>query len=110
MEWPHAAPVAADAALNGDSGLRPWFADQDPRIARWYIIAGIPWGEIELEPEVRDWLEMLSTSEFATTAFYLDLLAEQGPLLSEPYTKQLSGSCGNCGPTWTVGRGGSATG
>lgn len=24
-------------------------------------------------------------------AFYVDLLAEQGPLLGEPYTKQLSG-------------------
>jgi hypothetical protein len=28
---------------------------------------------------------------FATAAFYVDLLAEQGPLLSEPYTRQLDG-------------------
>lgn len=49
------------------------------------------WGEIELEPEVRDWLESLPTAQFATAAFYIDLLAEQGPLLGEPYTKQLSG-------------------
>lgn len=38
-----------------------------------YTIGGMVWGEI------------------ATTAFYVDLLAEQGPLLGEPYTKQLSG-------------------
>lgn len=47
------------------------------------------WGTVELEPEVRDWLESLSTSHFATTAFYVDLLAEHGPLLGEPYTRQL---------------------
>lgn len=49
------------------------------------------WGTVELEPEVRDWLEQLSTARFATAAFYIDLLAEQGPLLSEPYTRQLDG-------------------
>ncbi|MFE5505774.1 type II toxin-antitoxin system RelE/ParE family toxin [Amycolatopsis japonica] len=42
-------------------------------------------------PEVRDWLESLSTAYFATVAFYVDLLAEQGPLLGEPYTRQLDG-------------------
>ncbi|MGB6162654.1 MAG: type II toxin-antitoxin system RelE/ParE family toxin [Pseudonocardiaceae bacterium] len=46
---------------------------------------------MELEPEVRDWLEDLSTTQFATAAFYVDLLAEHGPLLSEPYTRQLDG-------------------
>ena len=47
--------------------------------------------ELELEPEVRDWLEGLSTTQVATAAFYVDLLAEQGPLLSEPYARQLDG-------------------
>ncbi len=51
----------------------------------------MPWGTVELEPEVRDWLEALSARQFATTAFYVDLLAEQGPLLGEPYTRQLDG-------------------
>ena len=51
----------------------------------------MPWGTVELEPEVRDWLEGLSTTQFATAAFYVDLLAEHGPLLSEPYTRQLDG-------------------
>ena len=46
---------------------------------------------MELEPEVERWLEGLSTSLFARAAFYVDLLADQGPLLGEPYTKQLDG-------------------
>lgn len=49
------------------------------------------WGTVELEPEVRDWLSGLPTAHFATAAFYIDLLAEQGPLLGEPYTRQLDG-------------------
>jgi hypothetical protein len=49
------------------------------------------WGTVELEPEVRDWLEGLPTELFARAAFYVDLLAEQGPLLGEPYTRQLDG-------------------
>jgi hypothetical protein len=51
----------------------------------------MPWGSIELEPEVRDWLEELEGTEFGHAAFYVDLLAERGVLLSEPYTKQLDG-------------------
>ncbi len=43
-----------------------------------YSIRGMAWGTVELEPEVRDWLEGLSTTQFATAAFYVDLLAEQG--------------------------------
>jgi hypothetical protein len=56
-----------------------------------YSIDGMAWGTVELEPEVRIWLEALSTEQFATAAFYVDLLAEQGSLLSEPYTRQLDG-------------------
>ncbi|RZQ62136.1 type II toxin-antitoxin system RelE/ParE family toxin [Amycolatopsis suaedae] len=51
----------------------------------------MPWGTVELEPEVRDWLEQLTTGHFATAAFYVDLLAEHGVLLGEPYTRQLDG-------------------
>lgn len=47
--------------------------------------------QVELEPEVRGWLENLPTAQFATVAFYVDLLAERGPLLGEPYTRQLDG-------------------
>src|SRR5262249_52708195 len=49
------------------------------------------WGTVELEPEVRDWLEGLPTAGFATAAFYVDLLADQGPLLGEPHSKQADG-------------------
>lgn len=49
------------------------------------------WGTVELEPEVRSWLEGLSTADFATAAFYVDLLGERGVLLGEPYTRQLDG-------------------
>lgn len=56
-----------------------------------YSIVAISWGTVELEPEVLDWLQHLTTAHFVTAAFYIDLLAEQGPLLSEPYTRQLDG-------------------
>jgi len=56
-----------------------------------YSIDAMSWGIVELEPEVREWLEKLPTAQFATAAFYIDLVAEQGPLLSEPYTRQLDG-------------------
>ncbi len=49
------------------------------------------WGTVELEPEVRDWLEALPTGLFARAGFYVDLLADRGPLLGEPYTRQLDG-------------------
>jgi hypothetical protein len=56
-----------------------------------YSIDAMAWGTVELEPEVREWLEELPTAQFARAAFYIDLLAEQGPQLGEPYTKQLDG-------------------
>ncbi|MFI7064426.1 type II toxin-antitoxin system RelE/ParE family toxin [Kribbella sp. NPDC050124] len=49
------------------------------------------WGTVELEAEVRAWLEGLPTDLFARAAFSVDLLAERGPLLGEPYTKQIGG-------------------
>ena len=56
-----------------------------------YNIDGMPWGKVELEPEVEDWMRRLSDSDFGQAAFYVDLLAEQGSLLSEPYSRQLHG-------------------
>jgi hypothetical protein len=49
------------------------------------------WGTVELEPEVREWLEQLPTEQFATVAFHIDLLSKEGVLLGEPYTRQLDG-------------------
>ena len=51
----------------------------------------MPWGKVELEPEVTDWVESLSPAEFGRAEFYIDLLAERGPLLDQPYTRQLRG-------------------
>ena len=51
----------------------------------------MPWGEVELEPEVQDWQEGLDDQRWAQAMFHLDLLEERGVLLGEPYTGQLSG-------------------
>jgi hypothetical protein len=42
------------------------------------------WGEVELEPEVRDWPEGLDDQRWAQAMFHLDLLEERGVLLGEP--------------------------
>ncbi|KJE23597.1 hypothetical protein FF36_02046 [Frankia torreyi] len=34
-----------------------------------YSVNAMNWGTVELEPEVRDWLERLPTAQFATAAF-----------------------------------------
>ncbi|GAB3438445.1 type II toxin-antitoxin system RelE/ParE family toxin [Actinophytocola sediminis] len=60
-------------------------------IALRYSINGMSWGTVELEPEVCTWLEQLPTAQFARATFYIDLLAEHGVLLGEPYTRQLDG-------------------
>ena len=49
------------------------------------------WGTIEVEPEVDQWLEDLDDASFGRAAFYIDLLEDQGALLGEPYSRQLSG-------------------
>ncbi len=49
------------------------------------------WGEVGLEPEVRDWYLALDEGNQARVQFNIDRLAEVGPLLDEPITKQLDG-------------------
>jgi len=49
------------------------------------------WGQVELEPEVADWLTSLDDHRWAQALFHLDLLEERGVLLGEPYTRQLAG-------------------
>ncbi|MEV0340968.1 type II toxin-antitoxin system RelE/ParE family toxin [Nocardia sp. NPDC050713] len=46
---------------------------------------------MELEPEVVQWFRSLSHDDQETAAFYVDLLAQRGALLGEPYTRQLNG-------------------
>jgi hypothetical protein len=54
-------------------------------------IAAMAWGAVELEPEVTEWLDTLTDDEFGQAERYIDLLADQGVLLSEPFTRQLDG-------------------
>jgi len=49
------------------------------------------WGEVELEPEVRDWYLGLDDDAQGRVEFHIDRLAREGPLLDEPHTKQLDG-------------------
>lgn len=49
------------------------------------------WGEAELEPEVRDWFLALDEEDQARVGFHVDRLEDVGPLLDEPFTKQLDG-------------------
>jgi len=49
------------------------------------------WGEVELEPEVRDWYLTLDDDSQARVRFHIDRLAELGVALDEPHTRQLAG-------------------
>lgn len=49
------------------------------------------WGEVELEPEVRAWYLALDEHQQGRVDFHVDRLAQEGPLLDEPHTKQLDG-------------------
>lgn len=68
-----------------------WIRVGQPGCRQGYSIDAMTWGTVELEAEVRDWLEALPTNQFATAAFYIDLVAARGPLLGEPYSRQLDG-------------------
>jgi len=46
---------------------------------------------VELEPEVRTWLERLSDRDFGRVDFLVGLLAERAADLGEPYTRHLGG-------------------
>lgn len=48
-------------------------------------------GEVELEPEVRDWYLALDEVDQVRVGFHIDRLAEMGPLFDEPFTRQLDG-------------------
>lgn len=49
------------------------------------------WGTIELEDEVVEWLDSLGDEEFGQAERYIDLLADEGVHLGEPFTRQLQG-------------------
>ncbi|GAA1796099.1 type II toxin-antitoxin system RelE/ParE family toxin [Actinomadura chokoriensis] len=45
--------------------------------------------EIELEPEVRAWLDGLPLGQYRHVMFYADLLADNAGTLGEPYSRHL---------------------
>lgn len=47
--------------------------------------------EIEVEPEVRSWLEELTDRDFGRVDFLVGLLAERAETLGEPYSRHLGG-------------------
>ena len=49
------------------------------------------WGEVELEPEVLEWFVALGDTDQGRARFHVDRLAEMGPALDEPHTRQLEG-------------------
>jgi hypothetical protein len=49
------------------------------------------WGEVELESEVAGWYLSLGETDRARVRFHVDRLADLGPLLDEPHTRQLDG-------------------
>ena len=46
---------------------------------------------IELEPEVREWLDTLSLRDYAKVEAMADILADRAESLGEPYSRHLSG-------------------
>ncbi|MEV0734600.1 hypothetical protein AB0I51_01245 [Streptomyces sp. NPDC050549] len=54
--------------------------------------ASDPWPiEIEIEPEARQWLELLSDAQYANAERAADLPASQPTTLGEPYSRHLGG-------------------
>lgn len=49
----------------------------------------MPWGTIELEREVEQWLDGLPDNDFGQVERYIDLLADEGVHLGEPFSRQL---------------------
>ena len=47
--------------------------------------------DIELEPEVRDWLETLQLKDYVKVEALADILAERAETLGEPYSRHLGG-------------------
>lgn len=60
------------------------------------------WGEVEVEPEICDWFFGLSEMDKARVRFHVDRLAELGPALDEPHSRQLDGKLRELGSTWRV--------
>jgi hypothetical protein len=56
-----------------------------------HSIDAMAWGTIEAEPEVTEWLLGLDDEDFGQVERYIDLLADEGVHLAEPFSRQLRG-------------------
>ena len=59
---------------------------------------------VEVEPEVRSWLERLSDRDFGRADFLVGLLAEQAETLGEPYARHLGGKVRELSICWPSSR------
>jgi hypothetical protein len=65
-----------------------------------YIVLCVdPLFSIELEPEVRDWLQALPAKHFLKVDEYVGLLAEYATALGEPYARHLGDGVRELRPT-----------
>ena len=67
------------------------------------------WGFVETELEVAAWLDSLTDDEFGQAERYIDLLADQGVHLSEPFTGNSTANFVSCGSILTATRRASVT-
>jgi hypothetical protein len=51
--------------------------------------------DIEMEPEVRAWLESLPRGQFGRVLAFAEKLAEEAASLGEPYSRHLGGGSGS---------------
>lgn len=90
-----------------DGGLRlSWLAIDGRR----YSIHAMSWGEVELDPEVRDWYLDLGEEDQARVGFHVDRLAEMGRCSTSRSPSNWTASSESCGSTSADTRRGSRTG
>ena len=66
--------------------------------------------DVELEPEVREWLDTLPLADYRTVEYHADRLAEAPTTLGEPYSRHLRGAVRELRFHLNARHGGSATG
>ncbi len=62
-------------------------------------IAAMPWGTVDLEPEVVSWLDSLTDNQFGQAERYIDLLADQGVHLRNHSPANSTANSASCGST-----------
>lgn len=68
-------------------------------VATYSVLCVDPLFAIELEPEVRDWLQALPAKHFLKVDEYVGLLAEYATALGEPYARHLGEGVRELRPT-----------